>query len=737
MTGLFERWWIITTIAGAILGWGLWLGLVQEFADNPPTGWEREQSPVPYRESALQGSEQPTVGEWGLDFYRAIYPTFPTQGSKSLSFKARIPKEGMLEAWISSPPIRKRMGDRWMDICTMRGPVGQKTDPRCIGKSDIGVAVILSRLSGQAFFSVIQEDASGRQVISCNNRLETTPTLEEAISVHLEPTRSTLSVQINQQTIQCDTDVGDRIPMLRSGLRKTLISDLSYGGITATSLPQWRLWACMLSGILTVTGIGLLERKHGSRGRSVVLTTLPLLLGLWVQQWDSKVLIEDLRAAWLSPYWLATILILTPTLWLKGLTATWRETHRSTAAHRTILVACCIMTIGVLLGHDNGWIGALACLGVQGIALVICRWWKLPYSAHIPVLLGTLGGLGLVAVDSFHWAGSLWGTVGGISFGLLLLANRFVVPRFNLWSLLLMGLMLVSSEIALRATKAGLQWSNKGANTEHNEIFGWVRQANESFELFEKGQHTQYPDKGFPVAITAGNHKKRIVSFGGSTTGGAFQNDNLDEFYPALMERKLRNPQQPFEVLNQGVGGWTTWHIEAYAQQKASQLKPDIITLYVGHNDILTSVPLPYKELYPLWQRQSSSQWSQTLSSIRLYQATKYLLVSLKGAEQKVAVPIEDAKENIESIIATFPNTPIILGSEGLSPDPGILFGYNQMMRELAAKYDTVYYIETAEALSKQPPHEVFLDDCHLTTYGHQIVANLFAETILEVSKQP
>ena len=27
--------------------------------------------------------------------------------------------------------------------------------------------------------------------------------------------------------------------------------------------------------------------------------------------------------------------------------------------------------------------------------------------------------------------------------------------------------------------------------------FGWVRQANESFALFEEGQHTQYPDKGF------------------------------------------------------------------------------------------------------------------------------------------------------------------------------------------------------------------------------------------------
>ena len=147
--------------------------------------------------------------------------------------------------------------------------------------------------------------------------------------------------------------------------------------------------------------------------------------------------------------------------------------------------------------------------------------------------------------------------------------------------------------------------------------------------MFEEGQHTQYPDKGFPIAISASNHKKRIIAFGGSTTGGAFQNDNLDEFYPAFIEVGLRKSTTPFEVLNQGVGGWTTWHIEQYIEQKNSLLKPDVITLYVGHNDILTSVPMPYKELYPLWQRQSSSTFAKQLSSLRLYQAFKYILVSL------------------------------------------------------------------------------------------------------------
>ena len=110
--------------------------------------------------------------------------------------------------------------------------------------------------------------------------------------------------------------------------------------------------------------------------------------------------------------------------------------------------------------------------------------------------------------------------------------------------------------------------------------------------------------------------------------------------------------------------------------------------------------------------------------------------MSIRGANDKVAVPIDDAKANLKSIIQLYPNTPIVLGSEGLSPEPGILFPYNQMMQALADEYANVYYVETAEALSSLPPHEVFLDDCHLTKYGHQIVAKYFSEKIKEVTSK-
>ena len=39
--------------------------------------------------------------------------------------------------------------------------------------------------------------------------------------------------------------------------------------------------------------------------------------GLFVMQWDAKVLIEDLRASWISPYWLLPFLTTTPVLVLE------------------------------------------------------------------------------------------------------------------------------------------------------------------------------------------------------------------------------------------------------------------------------------------------------------------------------------------------------------------------------------------------------------------------------------
>ena len=73
--------------------------------------------------------------------------------------------------------------------------------------------------------------------------------------------------------------------------------------------------------------------------------------------------------------------------------------------------------------------------------------------------------------------------------------------------------------------------------------------------------------------------------------------------------------------------------------------------------------------------------------------------------------------------------------SEGLSPDPGPLNSYNQLMETFAEKHQNVHYLDIAETLHTYPSPDIYLDDCHLTRYGHSIVAKEIYKKVLEIEQ--
>ena len=126
---------------------------------------------------------------------------------------------------------------------------------------------------------------------------------------------------------------------------------------------------------------------------------------------------------------------------------------------------------------------------------------------------------------------------------------------------------------------------------------------------------------------------------------------------------------------------------------------------------------------------------STSLGQFRLYHALRHFLVSLRPATQKAAVPIEDARKNVEEIIAIFgADVPLLLLSEGLAPDPSPLEQYNDMLKELAEDYPNVYYSDVAQHLHEYPSTDIYLDDCHLTSTGHKLVAEEIY-TLLKTNK--
>ena len=186
-------------------------------------------------------------------------------------------------------------------------------------------------------------------------------------------------------------------------------------------------------------------------------------------------------------------------------------------------------------------------------------------------------------------------------------------------------------------------------------------------------------------------------------------------------------------VLNQGVGGWTTWHIRQYLERNLEKLAPDVLTLYVGHNDLLTPVPAPYSQLYAAWQRPSAARrLTDALGQSALFQGFRYLLVSFRPPGERVAVPLDEAEQNLRAIadMVSGRGGRLLLASEGLAPDPGPLQPYNRRMMAIDAERADVIYLDVASLLHDGDPPAFFLDDCHLTPAGHTLVAAAMVEAL-------
>lgn len=81
--------------------------------------------------------------------------------------------------------------------------------------------------------------------------------------------------------------------------------------------------------------------------------------------------------------------------------------------------------------------------------------------------------------------------------------------------------------------------------------------------------------------------KIRVVCLGASTTGNYIQEGDNVYSYPNLLEENL-NIEKPgaYEVINAGIGGYNSADILIFYLLRIQDLKPDIVILYHGYNDI-------------------------------------------------------------------------------------------------------------------------------------------------------
>jgi lysophospholipase L1-like esterase len=330
-----------------------------------------------------------------------------------------------------------------------------------------------------------------------------------------------------------------------------------------------------------------------------------------------------------------------------------------------------------------------------------------------------------------------YSAVVGISFGGLVWLNACRPRGFNLLSLALMVLMVFMADQGLRWTETGARLTGRSSRSRDSGGTDSTTQVSGTFSSFEALEHTQawsaYPLQDYPVEpAPRRSGATRLVAFGGSSTGGAWQNDNLDQFWPAELERQRGTSVQ---AINQGVGGWTTLHIRRFVETRLEDVDPDVVVLYIGHNDLMTESIRPYGELYAAWQRGTdvSITVSGALSNVPLYQLMRFGLQSALGGRIAEAVPIDDAQANLTQIAALLAarDVPVMVVREGVVPDPSVLDGYGDMLASWAAEMDNATFVDAAATLTGPGAGDVFLDDCHLTERGHARVAGAVRSGLL------
>jgi hypothetical protein len=476
---------------------------------------------------------------------------------------------------------------------------------------------------------------------------------------------------IGNQTLQCATTDTTGQPSITAGLRRVSIHSMSNGTEAkgpATSAIFWGLGAA--AGWFTLLlGVG---RKSPTMASAMGLASLSGWLLIPI---DGAYLAEMLRL------------------------------------------------IGV--GADNLPLTFSLAMVAMTTAICLCAIWskrKRLIGAALPPLVLFLAFAKLwPVIGSMGW---LYAAFGGLSLAGLVWVNvhASTIRHYNFIALALAGTMMGSAEVMVRYSHVGSLWNSGDAN--HGA--GSMNTLFTQFEKLQSGRHSFYPGEGFPVRVPPKQKDNRIVCLGASSTGGAFQNDSLDEFYPARLA-ELR--PESTEVVNQGVGGWTSFHIRIFLDGHAETLNAEVWTLYLGVNENRPT-PMPFADIYDAWQSGDMTETFDALDNIRLYQGLRLLARGLKPS-RGVGVPPDDFKENLEHIsaLAHKHGVKLLLMSEAVRPDPNALWSYADTMREVAASANHVEFLDTAAALHPVGA-KAFMDSNHLTDTGHRTLANTIGKEL-------
>jgi lysophospholipase L1-like esterase len=712
---------VLAALAGASLGWGAVVVAERSQLEAGPSGWALSHPRIPLRLARLAGPPRLPGEGWPLDSHGVL--SRPGVMASRVDVVAQLPPTGNLSLQL---------------LPTERGAAG--------------AALVVSRVD-QGFSGVARAKAQPDEAELTRERrawMNCTPPLpavgEAPVALSLSIEGEVVLATVGDTTATCDGAASPGVPEAVAGLRRVGIHSLSVDQSSPHEAPTaaWfgRIFAALFGAAL-VGGIATWVRRRGARG--VTLAAAPLLATAALANADLAALLQGARVSADAPLLWAVGGPVALSLVLIGVLAQAAWVRRDgDSGLRVVAVAGGAAGLAATLSFG---VSALAG-GVVGAAGAVCGWALLkriaPEGAPGRGVVGAMAAGGLIALATLamspRWGlSATWAGLSGTCLGLVVWANAraAAVRAFNLVSLVLFCLSIAFAEQALVWTATGQSLASVSSRAPADGSAAPTDSAASVFASFEALERTRefqaYPMANYPVRPPDPDGRPRVVAFGSSSTAGAYQNDNVDQFWPADVEREFGGAIQ---VVNQGVGGWTSLHVRRYIETRSELLAPDLAIVYLGHNDLLTETRRPYREIYGAWllgTNGAGARVSEILGSLRLYQLLRFSLSSAGDRGSGPAVPISDARANLQGIIDTVRSGggKTLLVVEAISPDPGAMARYTETVAALAAAApDDVAWLDGGAVLSDPLLADQFLDDCHLTRAGHMTLAEAIANQL-------
>lgn len=322
-------------------------------------------------------------------------------------------------------------------------------------------------------------------------------------------------------------------------------------------------------------------------------------------------------------------------------------------------------------------------------------------------------------------------------------------PFHNSTMIALFILMVVSFELFLGESELGLRFKMRNLGVEYvmNKATFWAPKdfREKMFQSIREYMIDDVMEKG-----SKEGEGKVVYFFGGSATAGAGLDNPLDAFaYQTKNIWNKKHPDQPMQVVNAGVGGYTTFQIRRLIETYMDDIHADLFVLYVGYNDTQkTYGRYTHKQIYEIMygnERDTGPGWiGKTQLLLGRFRTYNFLVTMFNHIKQRLqgtkldttvrAVPVQDMEDNLDEIFRICRQNKIRLlllaeAANDSDREGGYRNTHNAIRR--FANENHVPFMDVHLKLWEIPDaKKMFLDDVHLTTEGHRRVAKMIVETI-------